>query len=271
MTCAALTIEKTVVSPDVKSRETAMTNIGTLLNCDMVRGKSSNDAMSLRNNLLLGIASIRPAETADDEAKAEFEKEMRELKQTMNLTKAARRALDKMCDVRSDLFTSPDKHKLTLLQQTRRRYEARKINSALIKDFHVWLYTQCPLVINSPNKHDVIKTIDDNGEKVELRKFFYLFSQREVYNCAIKDIKDGGFPGFYEPNSSSDKIWISRSTMEKILPMNLRRMTDSQKQMCGCEICIDGRAMFQSLLAWRNRQLINYDKAIASLIVTWVI
>ena len=151
------------------SCETAMKNIGSLLNCEMVRGKSSNDAMSLRNNLLLGIASIRPAETADDEAKAEFEKEMKETKQTMNLTKAARRALDKMCDVRSDIFTSPDKHKLTLLQQTRRRYEARKINSALIKDFHVWLHTQCPLVINSPNKHDVIKTIDDNGEKVELR------------------------------------------------------------------------------------------------------
>ena len=80
---------------------------------------------------------MSPAETANDEEKAEFKTAMKEIKEVMDLSTGAVRALDEMCDFRSLIFTSPDKNKLTLLQRTRRRYEARKINLALIKDFHV--------------------------------------------------------------------------------------------------------------------------------------
>ena len=54
--------------------------------------------------------------------------------------------------------------------------------------------------------------------------------------------------------------------MIKMLPENLRRMTKTQKQMCGCEHCIDGRSMFQSLMEWRNGCLKEFDDTIKLLL-----
>ena len=77
----------------------------------------------------------------------------------------------------------------------------------------------CPLVIASPNKKDNVKIKDENGETVEVRKFFYMFSIREVYASAIQDPLDGGFVGFRDKDN---KVWISASSMERMLPDNLR-------------------------------------------------
>jgi hypothetical protein len=49
------------------------------------------------------------------------------------------------------------------------------------------------------------------------------------------------------------------------LPKNLRRMTASQKQMCGCEICIDGRAFHCALMEFRGKRLRDYDQIAAVL------
>ncbi len=108
-----------------------------------------------------------------------------------------------------------------------------------------WLFHVCPLVVASPNKRDMVSIVDpDNPEhKIKVRKYLYMFSQREIYNCAIKDPKDGGFSGFRDPKDQA-KVWISRSTMERMLPKELKRMSPSHKSMCGCEICIDGWSMF---------------------------
>ena len=95
-------------------------------------------------------------------------------------------------------------------------------------------------MIPSPNKNDVIWTRDKiTEEKIQLQKHHYLFSVRELYECAIQPVELGGCPGFCDNNNPKIPL-ISISTFEKMMPGNLKEMTDSQKEMCGCDICIDG-------------------------------
>ncbi len=44
------------------------------------------------------------------------------------------------------------------------------------------------------------------------------------------------------------------------MPGNLKKMTESQKEMCGCDICIDGRAMHSALCGWRSERVLFYDR-----------
>jgi hypothetical protein len=102
------------------------------------------------------------------------------------------------------------------------------------------------------------------GDKIKVRKWFYLFSHREIYQEAIKHPRDGGFAGFRDPKDA-DKIWVSLISMERILPSNVCRMTSAQKSMCGCEVCLDGRAMFTALIEFRRKALREFDLLIAEL------
>ena len=67
-------------------------------------------------------------------------------------------------------------------------------------------------------------------------------------------MEDGGCPGFYDPVTKLAPR-ISISTFEKMTPGNLKRMTASQKEMVGCDTCIDGRAMHSALNNCRRDRL----------------
>ena len=42
-------------------------------------------------------------------------------------------------------------------------------------------------------------------------------------------------------------------------------MTDAQKEMCGCDICLDARGMHNSLKSYRTQRLREYDSVIQEL------
>ena len=109
----------------------------------------------------------------------------------------------------------------------------------LTEEFQNWLLKECPLVIASPNKRDTIKVRKiGESEKVTVRKYYYTFSKRELYDCAIQHPSQGGFSGFRNPKNL-DEVNVSLSSFERMFPPNLKRMTEAIKEMCGCEICID--------------------------------
>ena len=60
-------------------------------------------------------------------------------------------------------------------------------------------------------------------------------------------------------------MYISMSTFERMFPPNLKRMTSAQKEMCGCEICIDFKNRFNALTAFWNKWVKVYDDAFHSL------
>ena len=123
----------------------------------------------------------------------------------------------------------------------------------------------CPLISASPCKKAVKKVKDeDTGETIELRKYHYTFSKSDVYNFAIRHPTRGGFPGFRHPDDES-KVWIQMTSFEKLLPPNLSRMTNSQKQMMGCKVHLDMHAFISTMIHLRNRSLKTLGKLVDAL------
>jgi hypothetical protein len=61
--------------------------------------------------------------------------------------------------------------------------------------------------------------------------------------------------GLAEARDKSGNVLISDTALRYLLPPQLKRMSASHKQMCGCEKCLSIRTLHQSLNAWRFRCL----------------
>jgi hypothetical protein len=93
-----------------------------------------------------------------------------------------------------------------------------------------------------------------------MRVHFYPVAKRVIWNKACLPESEGGFPGFFD---SEGKLRISFASFENLLPANIRRLTESQKQMCGCKICIDCNNMIKSLNEWQNAHLKWFEELLA--------
>ena len=56
--------------------------------------------------------------------------------------------------------------------------------------------------------------------------------------------------GLKDARAADNNIVISDSTLRKILPPQLNKMTYQYKVMCGCECCISYKIMHYYLLTW---------------------
>ena len=233
--------------------EEVLTNSSNFL--AMTKNKKSNDAIGARNTVLLALCGPAPLDTAPKEQLKEHRKRVERLAKELNLSKAQTKKALEMSTLRRDMFTSPDTRAYQFLQTHMRNCWGRKNTPELRKAFQIWLYTICHCVIASPSKKDELWVKDPiTGEKTRVRKYYYSFSLREIFNAAIKDPREGGFAGFRDPKNPS-KVWISMATMQRMMPKNLRRMTDSQKKMCGCELCIDARSCLEALIEFRRKRV----------------
>jgi hypothetical protein len=116
--------------------------------------------------------------------------------------------------------------------------------------------------VSSPNKRDVKKCKDPvTGKMILQRVFHYVFCTTKIWLCACRDPKEGGFAGFRDENGD---IFLSQSSFENLLPENVRRMTKSQMQMCGCEICINEHNMHKSLIEWQVATLKDFKRELAN-------
>ena len=120
---------------------------------------------------------------------------------------------------------------------------------------HRWLLKHCDKVVASPSKRDTIKVRDpaDSTKWIEQRKYFYHFSIRELWLEMKKPVDQGGWVHATRSNGK----FISQSFVAANLPRNLSRMTNSQKEMCGCTVCIDAKGYMMALNGWR-RQYMNH-------------
>jgi hypothetical protein len=100
------------------------------------------------------------------------------------------------------------------------------------------------------------------GEKLIEQVYHHTFANQDLYDCACRFPEDGGFPGMRDEDGI---IFISFSSYEKhLIPANCKRMTKSQMQMCGCEICIDMHNMNAALTENRKARLRYYRRLLAS-------
>jgi hypothetical protein len=114
----------------------------------------------------------------------------------------------------------------------------------LIAEIRAWVL-RCNKLIESPNASDSIMVkCPITGKKKKERKFFYMFSVRDIHTELVKPVSQGGFAGAY---NEEGKLIISDTALRNMLPKNVSRMSDSQKQTCGCEICLNTYSMMLAL------------------------
>ncbi len=245
--------------------EIILTNVRSAL--DAIRGKNSNDALGFRKTVMVAICPTVPPDGAPDEILKNYSEEIKIISSELNFSKSTKHVAEDAGKIRKNLLDENGDQSFWLQSHQRKSASDRKLTAELISNFQRWLFEECESVIASPNQRDCIqvKMEEDPTKKEKVRKYYYTFSQREIYEKACRHPNNGGCPGFRNPNNE-DEIFISLSTMEKMMPPQLKRMTQSQKQMCGCEICIDGKAMWQALMEFRNRWAKEYDLTIAALL-----
>ena len=224
------------------------------------RGRNSNDARAFRDMVLLAVCPTAPPEGSDESITLHYEAQVRDMAAEFSFTPEQKEAAFLAGRKRAAMFDDP-KGKFEWIQHPKRHAPRdKKITKKLIEDFHYYLVHQCELVTASLNKEDTILVSKPDGNKVKARKYFYTFSKRELYDECIKHPSQGGFAGFREAKDP-DKVYISMSTFERMFPPNLKRMTTAQKEMCGCEICIDFKNPFNALTAFRNKWVKVYEEA----------
>ena len=97
-----------------------------------------------------------------------------------------------------------------------------------------------------PIANDCLKLFIDG--KVELQlvpKFLLQVSVRELHNSMVSPSEEGGLK---EARDADNTIIISDSTLIKILPPQLNKMTYRYKFVCGCERWISANIMHSYLL-----------------------
>lgn len=73
---------------------------------------------------------------------------------------------------------------------------------------------------------------------------------RELCNQAKKASDKGGLDLHHSVNGDLD---LKQSSFGKCMPRNTSQMTDFQKAMLGCGICIDAHVSHDALMEWQNR------------------
>jgi hypothetical protein len=145
--------------------------------------------------------------------------------------------------IRRSIFTSHNR------QDFVQRHKIRKlsrITADLMYRLEQWLLHECDLIVASPNAKGSVYVRDvETGEKVRKQKHYYLTSVRDIHNQLLAT-----FPGAKNPDG---KVMISDTMLRSLLPRNISRMTDSHKEMCGCEHCIISKQYLQAVSAWTTK------------------
>jgi hypothetical protein len=129
-----------------------------------------------------------------------------------------------------------------------------------IMQLHDWIMNKCYLIVASPNQNGSVLVKDVvTGEKVHKQKYYYITNIRELHNKLIKPTDEGGFDGARD--TVTRKVLTSNTVFRALLPCNLSQLTDSQKQMCGCEMCIVGKGLVSTLNAFCSRQFTALENA----------
>ena len=138
--------------------------------------------------------------------------------------------------------------KKTQLTQVYKRKSRTIFTPEYIVRLHDWIENHSELITISPKIDDTVWVTDPiTKARVRKQKMFYVSSVREMHNKMIQPVNQGGFDG--ARNEDGDVV-ISDTILRNSLPKNLRKMTDSHMQLCGCEVCIISKNLVPVLNKW---------------------
>ena len=137
------------------------------------------------------------------------------------------------------------------LVQTPKRKSRSIVTPELIAEVYEWLMYKCEEVKASPKtNHTVLVKNPYTGVKEKQQKHFYMNSVREIHNQLIRPVEEGGFQ---KATDTEGKVVISDTMLRSLLPANLSRLTESHKELCGCENCIVSKGYCQTVNGFETR------------------
>ena len=88
-------------------------------------------------------------------------------------------------------------------------------------------------IVNDITEHRSLKMMRSAGEKEKVRKRYRMCSIRELH----RDLYDDKM-GLAEAIGPDGKELISDTRLRSLIPPFFKPMTESMRQVCGCEMCI---------------------------------
>jgi hypothetical protein len=210
--------------------------------------KQTNDSQPFQRTLLWSILPAAVAKDAPLEEKKSFCKQVSETVAALGMSKIQgfKRRVHEATVARQKNFADPTS---AILSHVVKRGVHSRFTPDLIAEIRAWVIG-CNKIIESSNASDSIMVkCPITGDKKKERKYFYMFSVQDLHTELVKPVNQGGFAGAY---NEKGKLIISDTALRNILPKNVSKMSDSQKQMCGCEVCLNAHSMMLALNSWRG-------------------
>ena len=217
---------------------------------DSSRGRINNDLQSYRINAV-GMLMDSPMNN-DDELK--FNKDVfRVISNNNSLPRTSARRLMQKAVTQRQRLSKQDKGITWSIISHRNSYDTKqtKLNASLFD----WIINHQHVIASPILKDTVIVKVpnpDGSFRKERVGKLLLEISVRALHQDMMKE-PPLGFDGAYCPITK--KLIISERHLRNILPPQLKRMSVSQKQMCGCECCTIMKMTHECLLQFRKKQV----------------
>jgi hypothetical protein len=224
----------------------------TAMETDKSKGRATDDKRSFAQSMLVAIAPSPESRKVPS---------MRDRAAALGLPKTSGTRLLKLAE--------NQRRRLRNLEpglswsRVKARLGHSKVTPIIRQKLHEWILDH-PHVIDSPIAKDCLWIKDPEAPEGRKRvgKLLLEISVRELHNDLVDTPENGGLA---EARDESGNVLISDTALRYLLPPQLKRMSASHKQMCGCEKCLSIQTLQQSLNTWRFRCLRQLSVEVNSL------
>ena len=230
--------------------------IDEFLHSGHVLGRCSNDARTFQNMAFVLMSHTAPEEDAPDEEMDAHDKLLSRQASLFALPDCAKIRLAEMSTVCRDILAG----RTTDIVQVFKRKSTSLVNDENKAIVKTWIQCGTDSVIPSPFQRDTRAVRDENGKETH-REPVYLYKKGKghLFAAFSKPVDQGGC---YIARDEDGEVVIHRTTFEKLLPANLRRMTETHKQICGCKEHKNMQYKHEALLRNRDRRVERFDHLI---------
>ena len=165
-----------------------------------------------------------------------------------NVPETTARRILQLGKSRKDILSNPAERNTTwCVLQERSHYKT--MQRTLRDDLVNWILSHEHVIPSSLTTDTILVHNPITKQREPVTKLLLQISVRELHDDLIGP-PPKGLPSVYE--SSTQKLLVSESTLRAMLPPQIRRMTNAQKEICGCECCITTKILHQALLHFRS-------------------
>ena len=225
---------------------------------DSNRGRVSDDKQSYKINVASAIT--KTPETGTSQTKSD-KTLVKMLWTQTSLSKSSARRLIIKANKRRCILTNSEKKTTWSIISHRNRYNTQQ--KALNSKLFDWIINH-PHVISSPIPRDtvLVNVPQPNGTVIKERvgKLLLEISVRELHQDLLKSPPIGISEVYCK---ITNNIIVSERHLRNMLPPQLRPISFSQKQLCGCECCTIMKMLHTAIVKFRKKALESDESSLS--------